>query len=67
MHVCCLSRVRVHYSSFPHLSLPPSSRPPALDLVLSVVREYDPLMSAEEARSALGALGLRGDMALRKV
>ena len=39
----------------------------AVELVLRTVREKDPRVSEQTARGALGALGLSGPMALRKV
>ena len=40
----------------------------ALDLVMEAARErFDPLLADEEGRRAMGALGLRGQMALRRV
>ena len=38
-----------------------------LDYVLDVAREDDPLMREEDGRQALGALGITGTMALRKI
>ena len=43
------------------------SEQPALDYVLERARENDPLVKLEAGRKALGALGLTGTMALRKI
>lgn len=39
----------------------------AVDTVTSVVRQKDPTLSDERARSVLGALGLTGEKALRQI
>ena len=40
---------------------------PALDYVLDTAREVDITVTLERGRQALGALGLSGSMALRKI
>ena len=40
---------------------------PALDYVLDTAREDDIRVTLEQGRQALGALGLSGSMALRKI
>ena len=40
---------------------------PALDYVLDTAREDDVTVTLERGRQALGALGLSGSMALRKI
>ena len=40
---------------------------PALDYVLDTAREDDITVTLERGRQALGALGLSGSMALRKI
>jgi ATPase subunit of ABC transporter with duplicated ATPase domains len=45
--------------------LPDAER--AMDYVLTSAREADPLLKEQKAREALGALGMTGHMALRKI